>query len=402
MNILLLSRCLPYPLHHGDRLIVYHLVRALRARGHQFDLVAFYLEESDLLEIPRLAGIFDHIEPIQERPRSALDYLIRLTHPFPDRVAGCWNPPMWKAVEWRLAQKHYDVVHLFGGIQVYEYRNLVRGLPNIIVPYDSYALFMKRAANNAARRAGAVRLRIVSALAHCYERMIYAGFDRTVLVSEKDDSYLRGLNPGLRTTVIPNGVDDEYFKPVSGLVRASSLVFIGNYDYPPNVAAATALVTEILPRVRREVPEARGILVGPNPPPTLTSLAGDGVKVTGYVPDVRPYLATATCFVAPLTLGSGIRNKILEAMAMRVPVVTTPLGCEGIAVTPDEDILCGHDADELAGAVVRLFRDETLRVRLADGGQRLVHQLYNWQRVAAQYEMLYQDVIAERHARQSR
>ncbi len=399
MDILLISRCLPYPLQHGDRLIVYHLVRELRRRGHRFDLIAFTLDEADLLQIPNVAEMFDHIEPIQERRRSYLDYVKRLAHLFPHTAAGCWNPPMWEAVQHRLAQKRYDVIHLFGGIQVYEVRNLIHDWPNLIVPYDSYALFVERAFVNAPTAREKIWLKTVSVLAHRYERKMYQGFGRTVLVSKVDEETLLGLAPRLKTTVIPNGVDTDYFAPVNGTVRAPSLIFVGNYSYRPNLTAAIALINEILPRVRSEVPEADAVLVGPEPPVELVSLGADRVEVTGYVSDIRPYLARAGCFVAPLMLGSGIKNKILEAMAMSVPVVSTPLGCEGISVTDGKDVLLGESTIELAKAVIRLFRDDTLRSRVATGGQQLVHRLYNWRRVAAQYETLYRNVISEYHTR---
>jgi polysaccharide biosynthesis protein PslH len=402
MDILFISRCLPYPLQYGDRLLAYHVVSELRARGHRFDLLALYQKESDLLEVPRIVELFDHVEPIRERVRSPLDYIQRLARPFPNGPYQCWNPQMWEAIRRRLESKRYDFIHFFGGVQVYEYRNLVRGFPNIIVPYDSFALFMKRALPRATGARNRMRLQAESIMAHHYERMMYEGFDRVVFVSKTDEEYLHGLAPHLKTTVIPLGVDTDYFNPLEPSLRTPTLVYVGNYDYSPNVSAAFALLKEILPRVRQDVPEARAIIVGANPPDSLKALAGDGVEVTGYVPDVRPFLAQAACFVVPLALGTGMKDKVLEAMAMRVPVVTTPIGCEGIAATPGEDVLVGRNNAELAEAILRLLRDEALWARVAKGGQRLVHRLYNWHQVGDQYEDLYAEVIAERRAGQSK
>jgi glycosyltransferase involved in cell wall biosynthesis len=305
---------------------------------------------------------------------------------------------MWETIERTLTAKHYDVVHFFGGFQVYEYRKAVRDLPNIIVPYDSYALFMRRAISRPTGGLDWFRLQAASLLAHQYERTIYAAFDRTILVSAKDEEYLHHLSPDLNTRVIPSGVDSQYFKPANSIVRTPTLVFVGNYDYPPNTAAVGMLVNAILPRVKLEIPEARATLVGPNPPPWLTALAGDAVEVTGYVQDVRPYLARAACFVAPLTLGSGMRNKILEAMAMGLPVVSTPIGCEGIAVTDGQDVLLGQSPEELARAAISVLQDRGLWEQIAQGGLQLVRQRYNWHKVGAQYEKLYHEVIAEHHS----
>ncbi|PWT93985.1 MAG: hypothetical protein C5B54_00885 [Acidobacteria bacterium] len=398
MQILLISRCLPYPLHYGDRLILYHVVRELQALGHDFDLLAFYLQDSGLQEIPRVAHMFDRVETIREQPRSPLNYLQRLTKIFPDGADECWNPDMWKMIEKISTQKKFDLVHFFGGIQVYEFRNLVRDLPKIIVPYDSHALYMKRAIDHTNHWDDRIRLQAVSAITHQYEQNIYEGFDRTVLVSERDQEYLHGIAPDLNSVVIPNGVDAEYFKPITSS-HDSSLVFIGNYDYRPNVDAAVMLITDVFPLVKQVIPDVSVKIIGPNAPEQLTSLANKYVEITGFVSDVRPYLSKAACCAAPIFLGSGIRNKMLEAMAMKVPVVTTPIGCEGIAVTQGKNILLGQDCNEIAQAVIRLLCDETLRTEVTNGGYELVHQKYTWAFAGKKYDALYNEVFAAHQCR---
>src|SRR5262249_46803346 len=150
------------------------------------------------------------------------------------------------------------------------------------------------------------------------------------------------------------------------------------------------------------IPQVTAQIIGPNPPLGLTSLAGNGVEITGFVSDVRSYLAKATCFVAPLTLGSGIRNKILEAMAMKVPVVTTPIGLEGIAATPGKEVLLGQNPKEVAESIIQVFRDERLRNQLIHAAHELVQMRYTWQVTAARYEALYNEVLLEHQSRGSR
>ncbi len=173
-------------------------------------------------------------------------------------------------------------------------------------------------------------------------------------------------------------------------------MLVGNYDYRPNADAAIVLITRILPLVRAQIPDVTVEIVGPNPPAALISLAGEGVEVTGYVSDVRTYLAKAGCCVAPLTLGSGIQNKILEAMAMGVPVITTPVGCEAIAARPGENILVGTDPTELAECAIKLLQNEAMRTQLSEAGRQLVQRAHSWSSAAAQYEALYNEVRAER------
>ena len=399
MDVLVVSRCPSWPLHHGDRLILYHVARGLAARGHRLDLIALHPPDEPRPDRSAATAPFRWMAAVPDRPRSPLQYLGRLARPFPGSADRCWNPPMWEAVRRRLAERRYDLVHFFGGVAVYEYRRLAGRLPTIVVPYESYALFLERARAASGRALERVALRAKLAVARRYERVMYAGFHRVVLVSDRDEACLRALAPRLPTVVIPNGVEPPPFRPAPGVRRRPWLVFVGNYAYAPNVAGATALVTEVLPRVRAAVPEARAVLVGADPTSAVTSLAGGTVEVTGWVPDVRPFLAEATCLVAFLTQGAGIRNKILEAMAMGTPVVATPLACEGIEVTAGEHVLLGRDGVELAAAAVRLFGDEALRARLGEAGRELVRRRYTWDEVAVRYERLYGAVVSECAAR---
>jgi glycosyltransferase involved in cell wall biosynthesis len=371
---------------------VHHLVRTLAARGHRVDMVALALDGGDPRQVAPSRELVGGLDVVPERRRSPLDYLVRLVRPFPRSARRCWNPPMWEAVSRRVAGQRYDVVHFFGGVQVYEHRDAAAGRPRIIVPYESYALRLSRARAAAVTPGERIRARAALALARRYERTIYQGFDRVVVLSEADRAALRALRPGLPVLVIPNGVDVAHFRPAGAPAGPPVLVLHGNYAYGPNVDAARRLVREVLPRVRAEVPDARVALVGPGPPAALAALAGSAVDVTGWVADVRPFLARAACLVAPIRQGAGMRNKLLEALAAGVPVVATPLACDGIAVTPGEDALLGATPGELAAQAVRVIRDSALRARLARGGRRLVEGTYTWERVAEAYEALYAEV----------
>lgn len=395
MNILFISRCLPAPLHYGDRLMLYYLARELGSRGHRLDLLAFDPE----LEVDSGVESFENfafVQSVREHSRSGFDYLLRLLKPFPNRADRSWHPPMWRAIEERIEAVPFDVLHFFGGIQVYEFRNLVYSrFPTLIVPYDSMTLLLERALDHAGQPLRWLSVWSQLAVARYYERRMYAGFGRVVTVAAADEARLRRLTPELQTAVIPNGVDCSPSALDERGEKTKTLVFVGNYAYPPNLDAGLILVKEILPRVQRKEPGARLLLLGANPPELLRKFAGADVEVTGLVPDVRVYLRRSTCFVSPLRSGAGIHNKILEAMAEGVPVVATPLSCEGIEVTPGENVLLGDSPAELAAGVLRLLGDGELRRRVGEGGLRLMSELYAWASVADRYEQLYSTVIAE-------
>jgi polysaccharide biosynthesis protein PslH len=387
MRLLILSRCPPYPLHLGDRLIVYHLAQSLAERGHTIDLLAF----NDRPDIPderdQYAAFFNHIEIFPEPSRTRPHYFKRFVLPnarFPRHASGSWSPQMWHAIENRLKSTQYDAIQLFGAVQVYEFAHLFDGMRAIITPYESYALYMKRQAALNPTFSNRFQYRV----ARAFESFMFTPYKRTVVISNVDRAMLLAINPMLQVDVIPNGIDTDYFALPNTPREFAKLLFTGNYEYPPNVDAALILAQEILPRVQRTHPKASLWLVGNAPPPQIQALASERITVTGHVPDVRPYLAQATVFVSPLRTGAGIKNKILEALAMGCPVACTPLSADGIALTNGRDARIAGLA-ELPNAVSALLNDSALRGNMRTAGRSLIESRYTWRRVAESYERLY-------------
>ena len=192
--------------------------------------------------------------------------------------------------------------------------------------------------------------------------------------------------------VIPNGVDLEYFEPSRPSGRGyvpNRIVFTGNMSYRPNVDAVQHLVTAVLPRIRREIPDVQLCIVGMDPTPAVRRLAdGDRVVVTGRVDDVRPYFDSAAVAVAPLRVARGLQNKVLEAMAMRVPVVASPAAFEGISAVAGRDLLVAAGPTAFSRAVVTLLRDPAARERYAAAGRTCVDTNHNWSRLLQRLEAL--------------
>ncbi len=409
MNILLISRCPPYPLYLGDRLIVYHLVRQLARRGHVIDLLAFSDRFEDITERGQYADLFRQITIVADPPRTSFDYALRLARPgarFPRQAERAWSPTMWEAIRHQVTANQYDVAHLFGGIQVYEYAHAVEPLPAIITPYESYSLYLRRVVENAesvgAQRAAPlqqwidqIRHHLELRAARSFESWMFTPYKRVVVVSERDREELRGLNSSLPVEVIPNGVDLDYFhlnETPESLRKPNTILFTGNYEYAPNVDAALHLARVLFPRIRERVPSAKLWIVGNAPPPGLEALANDAITVTGHVPDMRTYLEKATVFVCPLRLGAGIKNKVLEALALRLPVIATPLSVDGIAVRDGHEALIAHGDDALVEATLRLLADPALQKQLGTNGRGLIETRYSWRQVAERYEAIYSEV----------
>jgi glycosyltransferase involved in cell wall biosynthesis len=236
-----------------------------------------------------------------------------------------------------------------------------------------------------------------------YEALVMRQCDAVLAVAEADRATLLGLAPEATIGVVPNGVDTAYFSSaamasdrVGALAfSAPTLVFSGTLDFRPNVDAVTWFVREVLPRVRAREPDARLLVVGKRPAPALRRLADEGaLLLTGEVSDVRPYLTGAAVYVVPMRIGGGVRLKLLEALALELPVVSTSMGAEGLAgLRAGEHCLMADDATDFAEATLRLLGDPALGRRLGAAGRVLACQRYDWSVIVPQLEALYQEIV---------
>jgi glycosyltransferase involved in cell wall biosynthesis len=221
---------------------------------------------------------------------------------------------------------------------------------------------------------------------------------RVVNVVAEDDraSLLRQL-PGLEVSVIHNGVDAEYFHSEAKEAELPTLVFEGSMGFTPNAEAAVYFCREVLPLIREREPRVRMLVVGNRPTPEVTALSGPGVEVTGFVPDVRPYLEQAWVFVCPLLSGAGIKNKILQAWSMRKAVVATSISTGGL-IDVEANLVVADGKRELADAILALFADAPKRRTLGERGRATVVEHYAWSAKARQLETVLETVAGSRSA----
>jgi sugar transferase (PEP-CTERM/EpsH1 system associated) len=207
--------------------------------------------------------------------------------------------------------------------------------------------------------------------------------DAVVVTSDREQQILQKYLPTQAISTVPNGVDIEMFQQAAGAENQEipgRIVFTGTMNYYPNTQAALYFARHCWPRIREEVPNATWQIVGKEPPQEIRALAQlPGVEVTGEVPDVRPYLAQAEVTLAPLQIGSGTRLKILEALAMEKAMVSTSIGCEGIAVKGNEHLLIANEPEAFTRAVIELLHSPEQRRKMGAAGRALVEQQYSWQ-----------------------
>jgi glycosyltransferase involved in cell wall biosynthesis len=234
-----------------------------------------------------------------------------------------------------------------------------------------------------------------AALMRGWEARHAARFDRCLVVSEVEAQRLHAVAAGAAVSVVPNGVDTAALRPLPEAAVGKRLIFVGHLRYPPNVDAVRFLSRHILPALRAHIPEARLTVVGEGAPRVLREFSGrDDMDLVGRASSPLPYYQDAQVAVVPLRAGGGTRLKILEAMALGRPVVSTTLGCEGLAVENCKHLLVANDAEGFAAAVARLLTDRGLAARLIREARTLVERDYDWTGIAERLLCVYDELLA--------
>jgi glycosyltransferase involved in cell wall biosynthesis len=269
-------------------------------------------------------------------------------------------------------------------------------IPKIVQPFDAMWEWHRQIfANSRGLKRIASGIRYTSN--RLYEKRIYDKFDRCLVVTQRDKELLESLNPRIRCTVIPIAVDVDYFSPLDINEEPAALTFLARLQYPVVIANVLHFYKDVFPLIRRENPDVKLYLVGRNPAKEITDLSTDpSVSVTGYVNDVRPYLAKSTVVIAPEILGTGMKYKVLEAMSMGKAVVTTTLGAQGIAANNREHLVVADTPADFAKATLSLLTDQGLRAPLGTNARKLVEEHYSWEAITKEVNQLLVDIVSER------
>lgn len=223
-----------------------------------------------------------------------------------------------------------------------------------------------------------------------YERSMCRAAGHVIAVSEEDADRMRSRFGISRISAVPTGVDIDFFAPPSASPPVADLVFVGSMNWAPNIDGVSYFSEQILPSILSRNPDCRVAIVGRTPPPSITRLAEThpNLSVTGSVPDIRPYLWGSKLCIVPLRIGGGTRLKIYEAMAARIPVVSTSIGAEGLPVSDGENIILADDPRQFAEACLDLLQDGDKRRRLAGHAWNLVASHYSWKQAARCFEQI--------------
>ncbi|RZL35553.1 MAG: TIGR03087 family PEP-CTERM/XrtA system glycosyltransferase [Rubrivivax sp.] len=383
MKILYLVHRLPYPPNKGDKVRSYHLLKHLAAR-HEVHLGTFIDDPDDEQHLPRVREWCASLHAAHLNPRSAKLWSLRglltgeaLSLPY-YRDAGL---QAW--VDETAARVGFDAIVVFSGVMAQYTRKLGRVKTLVdFVDVDS-AKWRDYAPEHAWPMSWLYRREFTKLLA--FEQRVAREAACSFFVTESEVALFRELSPGqpLNLAALGNGVDAEFFTPDAA--RASPfvadelpLVFTGAMDYWPNVDAVTWFASDILPALRERFPALRFHIVGRAPTPAVQALASDAVRVTGTVPDVRPYLQHAAAVVAPLRLARGIQNKVLEAMAMARPVVAASACVRAITANGLPGLQPADDALDYITSVAALLDDRASADAAGRSARQFVLEAYSW------------------------
>jgi glycosyltransferase involved in cell wall biosynthesis len=308
-------------------------------------------------------------------------------------------PALQQSLDGILRAKRFDVVNLeFPYLGHYALRQAPPGAKPPAVVVDSHEIahdlarqFARTGANVGRRLYAGANWRKLRR----EELGTYRHADGVYLCSTADQQRLLDEAPGVRTAVVPNAADVDFYQPRPTDPRPDgrTIVYFGLLSTVPNIDAVTHFVKDIWPRIATAHPEARCKIIGGRPPPSLLALAGEGIEFTGFVPDLRPHLASAAAVVVPLRLGGGTRLKIVEAMAMGKAIVSTALGAEGIEAVNRRDILLEDEPAAFADAVNSLLSEPELAARIGRSARRLAVERYGWREAARTLEGFYRQIL---------
>jgi glycosyltransferase involved in cell wall biosynthesis len=392
MRILICAVEAPLPPINGFRLMLTALTKELR-REHEVRVLAFEAPDQEADAADETIRLVPRPEADRLADVLALARGVVLRRPLrADQLAASLTDPLHA----ELGQFQPDVVHATSG-RLGGLGRLLTGRPSVLAALDAMHV---NVAARALLATGLRRqlLRTEVGRVRRFEAGEYGRFGRVVVVSDADRAALLEVNPSLEITVIPNGVDVQFYTPDPRSNQdPKRIVFTGVMSYAPNVLAAEFLAREVFPRIRSERPDARLAIVGRTPAARVSALAGlDGVQVTGEVPDVRPWLTGSRVYACPMISGTGIKNKLLEAMACGVPCVATPRALQGLHVSVGRHVLVGTSAEELARELTRVLDDDKTAGSLGLAAREYVLSEHDWRAAARRYTRVYEEVQADR------
>lgn len=394
LKILFLTARFPYPTIGGDRLKPFNCLRKL-SQDHDTTLVGFYQGA----QIPRCyvnavenlgCRVFAvPLNPIKAGMRAAA----RMFGTIPLETLYYTQPEFSEIVEKLTAEEDFDLGFSFF-MRTAEYLKN-KPFKKILMAEDCRTVYQYRSY----KESDNIKQKTVRAWEYNklkkYEPEIMNYFDATTLVTDFDIASMRALNPSARLRLLTNGVDIDRCSPPPANEKRAGVMFAGKLDVWANQLAAQKVLNKIFPAIQNQVPDAELKIVGANPPHWLENAVKNSknVRLFANVPEMIPYLRESQVFLHPHSGGSGIQNKLLEAMACGLPVVTTPTGIQGINAKPGESVLIAENFEEMAASAVRILTEPDFAQTLSESERNLIVENYSWEKIFSDLDAIIEEVM---------
>ncbi len=391
MKLLFTANRFPYPPYRGDKLKIYHLAKRL-AEHHELHLVTFLQDKRDLRYLPELQKIFKevHLVPLPKL-HSYWNSLTAIFRKEPFQVRYFNARAMEKQLEILRQQHQYDAVHV-QHLRMAQYWAGNKSVPRILDLPDAYSLYWKRRID---AKKGLMKwfTRTEQRRVFAYEKILEE-YDLSLVCSGEDQEYLQRERGIGNVQLLPNGVDLGTFSQENHNYHLNKhILFTGNMDYAPNVDAVIYFAREIFPLIREKIPGVRFVIAGQRPVKKVLELAAEDIEVTGFVKDLSEMYSKAAIVVAPLRFGAGTQNKVLEAMAMGVPVVSRNIGFNGLNIVSGEGVILALETEEFAAQCVRLLDSAALREQTGRQGRLVIESQFDWNVVARKLEGYFSALV---------
>lgn len=395
MKILMLTPYLPYPLLSGGQIRTYNLLKKL-AHKHDVTLFALIKEESERQFIPELEKYCAKVKVFKRsrKPFTLQNIFKTGFSSYPFLVVRNFTPETKVAVQKELSREKYDLIH---AETFYMMPNIPEtGIPIILVEqtieylgYESFAKkiwipFLKPLLN------------IDIAKIRKWEEHYWRSCTKLIAMSDEDKEFIgHEIGDHDKIEVVSNGVDVQWFEEKKKkLPENPTILFVGTFNWLPNVEAVKFLVNEVWPKVKKDIPTAKLWIVGNAPTKEIFAFQtkDNSITVTGGIPDIRDAFAGAHVLLAPVFSGKGTRYKILEAMASDTPIVATETAVEGLGLNDGEHVLVGNDGQAMAKQAIQLLKDISLQKKLANNGKKYVTQLFDWKQISQKLDEVYREI----------
>jgi sugar transferase (PEP-CTERM/EpsH1 system associated) len=373
MKIVVLTSRIPYPLEKGDKLRIFHQIKHL-AKSHEICLICLN-ESSDKIDTSGLEELVNELHIVQfAKWKIPFRLFFAIFHNLPFQVEYFLERKNKKKIEAII--QDFNPNHIY--CQLIRTTEYVKDLFQFDKTLDYMDAFSAAAMRRAKTEKGFQKLfwKIENERVKKYERSIYDYFNHHSIITEQDRNLL-AIPSNKKIEIVPNGVDTSNFNNLN-LPKKHDIVFAGNMNYPPNIAAAIFLVEEILPKLISQFPEITLLIAGANPSSEVLNLASARVKVSGWMSDIRQAYCESRIFVAPMFIGAGMQNKILEAMSSELPVITTSLAAEAFSEKNQSKIIEANTTFEFAKAIQYYLLNEAAQNSDGKTNRLYVEEKYSW------------------------